>query len=617
VWGRSVSTSGIGLRGTATATTGSTVGISASVASPAGTAGVFNNAAGGKILTGQNNGVEKFSVDGSGNVNALGRFTGSGEGLTGIQFSQLGGTLASSQFGGTYSNAVTLSNTSNVYYGNGSNLTGVAPTQGSPYYIQNGTSQQSSSNFNISGSGTLGGTLLAGTVNTGTTYQISGNTVLSTAGSSNLFLGQGAGSQNTGILNLFAGAFAGFRNTAGNVNTFSSYQAGYSNTSGNANTFYGASAGQSNTLGGDNTFSGEEAGTSNTTGSNNTFTGYQAGFSNIDGNSNTSSGWRAGYSNTHGGANTFEGAYSGNQNTTGDNNTFAGYQAGYSNTNGYSNAFFGTQAGSQNVAGWGNTFSGYQTGYFNNQGINNTFSGYQAGFNTNNCCNTFSGYQAGFTNTGHDNTFLGWESGFSTSSGAGNIFIGSDAGYSNTTGSNNVYIANVGSASGVESNAIRIGSTSSTAAYIGGIYGINVGGVDVQISSDGQLGAQTSSRRFKEQIADMGDSSSRLFQLRPVTFFYKPQYDDGSHLLQYGLIAEEVAKVYPELVAYDKDGQPYTVKYQYLAPMLLNEVQKQHTVVAAQQDVIKTQQQQIENLQQQNEEFQQRLVRLESLVPRQ
>ncbi len=112
----------------------------------------------------------------------------------------------------------------------------------------------------------------------------------------------------------------------------------------------------------------------------------------------------------------------------------------------------------------------------------------------------------------------------------------------------------------------------------------------------------------------MGDSCSRLFQLRPVTFFYKPQYDDGSHLLQYGLIAEEVAKVYPELVAYDQDGAPYTVKYQYLAPMLLNELQKQHAVVATQQDVIKTQQEQIQTQGQQIADLQQRLSRLESLI---
>ena len=113
----------------------------------------------------------------------------------------------------------------------------------------------------------------------------------------------------------------------------------------------------------------------------------------------------------------------------------------------------------------------------------------------------------------------------------------------------------------------------------------------------------------------MGTASSKVFQLRPVTFNYKPQFDDGSHLLQYGLIAEEVAKVYPDMVVYDKDGQPYTVRYQVLAPMLLSELQKQNAVVAAQQESLRTQQQgQIQTLQRQNEEIQQRLSRLETLL---
>ena len=116
-----------------------------------------------------------------------------------------------------------------------------------------------------------------------------------------------------------------------------------------------------------------------------------------------------------------------------------------------------------------------------------------------------------------------------------------------------------------------------------------------------------SSRRFKEQITDMGDSSSKLFQLRPVNFFYKPQYDDGSHLLQYGLIAEEVAKVYPEMVAYDKDGQLLTVKYQLLAPMLLNEVQKQNAQLQGQAEAIRLQQEQ-------NRKLEDRLAALEALL---
>jgi hypothetical protein len=137
----------------------------------------------------------------------------------------------------------------------------------------------------------------------------------------------------------------------------------------------------------------------------------------------------------------------------------------------------------------------------------------------------------------------------------------------------------------------------------------------VYINTNGQLGTLTSSRRFKDNIQDMGTASSKLFQLRPVTFNYKPQFDDGSHLLQYGLIAEEVAKVYPDMVVYDKDGQPYTVRYQVLAPMLLSELQKQNAVVAAQQESLRTQQQgQIQTLQRQNEEIQQRLSRLETLL---
>jgi hypothetical protein len=115
----------------------------------------------------------------------------------------------------------------------------------------------------------------------------------------------------------------------------------------------------------------------------------------------------------------------------------------------------------------------------------------------------------------------------------------------------------------------------------------------------------SSSRRFKEQIADMGDSSSKLFQLRPVTFFYKPQYDDGSHLLQYGLIAEEVAQLYPEMVGYDKDGQPSSVRYQLLAPMLLNELQKQNLQLQRQAEAIQLQQEQ-------NRKLEDRLAALEA-----
>ncbi len=116
----------------------------------------------------------------------------------------------------------------------------------------------------------------------------------------------------------------------------------------------------------------------------------------------------------------------------------------------------------------------------------------------------------------------------------------------------------------------------------------------------------------------MGDSTAALMKLRPVTFVYKPEYANGERALQYGLIAEEVAKVYPELVAYDKDGQPYSVRYQYLSTMLLNEVQKQYRRAEAEAEQIKTQQQEIETLRQQlqlqDASLQERLSRLEKLV---
>ncbi len=153
-----------------------------------------------------------------------------------------------------------------------------------------------------------------------------------------------------------------------------------------------------------------------------------------------------------------------------------------------------------------------------------------------------------------------------------------------------------------------------------GIPTKTVSGVAVYVDSNGNLGVQKSSGRFKEQVRDMGDSTDALMKLRPVTYFYKPQYDDGTRTLQYGLIAEEVARVYPELVAYEPDGKPYTVKYQYLATMLLNELQKQHAVVEAQREIVTGQQAEIDSLrnelQRQRVDFQERLTSLEGLIGR-
>ncbi|MGD0417524.1 MAG: tail fiber domain-containing protein [Terriglobales bacterium] len=327
--------------------------------------------------------------------------------------------------------------------------------------------------------------------------------------------------------------------------------------------------------------------------STNTSTGYEACNSITTGQGDSCFGYQAGYSTTAGG---YGVSYTHNA------DTFFGYQAGYSNTTAGSNAFFGTWAG-YSTTGNNNTFLGNQAGESDTTGDGNTFTGTFAGqYNTTGSENSFYGYQAGGHNTGNSNIFIGWE-----------------AGTNSTSGSSDIYIGNEGPSTGTESETTRIGS-GQTAAYIAGIYGsVLSSGIPVFIDSSGQLGTQPSSLRFKEQVRDMGDSTNALMKLRPVTFLYKPEYANGERILQYGLIAEEVAKVYPELVAYDGADKPFSVRYQYLAAMLLNEVQKQYRQAEAQAGVIQAQQQAIEGLKQQlkvqNTLLQDRLSRLEAVTP--
>ena len=118
--------------------------------------------------------------------------------------------------------------------------------------------------------------------------------------------------------------------------------------------------------------------------------------------------------------------------------------------------------------------------------------------------------------------------------------------------------------------------------------------ISTSVNSGVQFGI--SSLRFKDQIADMGSATNKLYDLRPVTFFYKPQFDDGSRRLQYGLIAEEVALVQPDLVVYEPNGTPYGIRYEALAPMLLNELQKQNDVAAEQHKVVEYQGAQVDQV---------------------
>src|SRR5262249_23885447 len=204
--------------------------------------------------------------------------------------------------------------------------------------------------------------------------------------------------------------------------------------------------------------------------------------------------------------------------------------------------------------------------------------------NTTGDSNTASGQTALESNTtGIQNTASGAGALSSINPGNRNIAVGYKAGFNLTIGDDNIYLGNLGPASlGSESATMRLGTVGTqTRAFVAGIAGVTVGNsapVLIDITT-GQLGTQASSLRYKRDIQPMGAHSHKLLQLRPVIFRYTqdPQGDR-----QYGLIADEVAKVYPELVTRNAQGQVEAIRYQELTPMLLNEGQRQQQTLGAQ-----------------------------------
>jgi Chaperone of endosialidase len=296
------------------------------------------------------------------------------------------------------------------------------------------------------------------------------------------------------------------------------------------------------------------------------------------GSYNTASGYEALYNNTNGAFNTASGFQALYASTTGSYNTASGYYALISNTTASNNTAFGFAALANNTTGVDNTATGYSALFSDTLGGANTASGVNAlVLNTTGSNNTASGADALHSNTtGYDNTASGMNALYSNTTGINNVAEGFQAGYYLTTGSNNIDIGNPGAA--VDKGIIRIGvSGTQKAAFIAGIYGTSVSGHAVMISSKGRLGVVVSSERFKTDITPL--NSDKLLQLRPVSFHLK---SDPKGVLQYGLIAEEVAKVYPDLVIRDGSGRIDGVRYDELAPMLLNELQQQQQHSAAQ-----------------------------------
>jgi hypothetical protein len=292
-------------------------------------------------------------------------------------------------------------------------------------------------------------------------------------------------------------------------------------------------------------------------------------------------------------------------------NTAVGDGALTSDASGSYNVASGFDSLFSNSAGDYNTGFGAYTLYSNTTGTNNIASGFNAlYFNTSGSYNTATGVEALKSNTvGSNNTASGYFALHGNLSGANNIALGSYAG-SATVGSNNIDIGNAGVAT--DNGVIRIGdSAKHNTTFIAAVVTKHITGSAVYVDSRGALGVLASSERYKTAITSMGDNTSKLQQLRPVTFHLKTEPKGA---LQYGLIAEEVDQVYPELVIRDAAGEIQGVRYDELAPILLNEVQqlrREQKTVAAQAEQIDNLQRQLAELQRMNQSIQATILELQ------
>jgi Chaperone of endosialidase len=349
----------------------------------------------------------------------------------------------------------------------------------------------------------------------------------------------GYGPPTYGVGNTAEGEDALFSLTSGAFNTATGYRSLRSVTTGRFNTAIGAGALFNNT-GDENTATGAGSLVNNTTGKQNTANGESALFFNTTGNFNTAIGARALERNTTGFVNTAIGESALRSNTTGEGNTATGRGALLSNTTGSNNTAIGDGALIMNTSGGSNTAIGENALFFNETGVRNTAIGNLA----------LQGVTGSF-----------------------NIGLGLSAGTRIAAGNSNIAIGNPGVAN--ESATIRIGADQ-TKTFIAGIRGTTTGtanAIPVLVDSAGQLGTMSSSKRFKKAIKPMDSTSEALFALKPVSFHYK---SDNTNTLQFGLIAEEVAAVNPDLVVRDDEGEIYTVRYDAVNAMLLNEFLKEH-----------------------------------------
>ena len=432
--------------------------------------------------------------------------------------------------------------------------------------------------------------------------------------------------------NTIAGYQAGKNNT-GNINTFLGYQAGLSNTTGFANLFIGNSAGYNNTTASGNHFIGINSGRNNTSGSINHFEGFQAGYSNTTGAENYFSGYLAGFNNTNGSQNYFSGNNAGAFNTTGSNNHFEGYKAGYSNNAGSSNTFIGNQSGYSNTNGLGNNFIGFKSGFSNISGSQNTYFGFQSGFANTGSGNIFIGYQAGAQETVVSNRLIISNSQTNTPLILGDfgnqaLYINGSIQASNystfdlgakfsksilvkgqITLANNdpnnsmvmdlknlstnqiVSFGNINDGSSfwrqeVFQNANPDASSFGIRYYSNTLSNVGLflyGNGNAELSGDL---TEISDARYKKNISSFTGALNKVKQLRGVTYNWLDEKKGTTE--QIGFIAQELEKVFPQLVMTNKDGYK-SVAYSHVIPVLV--------------EAIKEQQQQIDELKKEMDEI--------------
>lgn len=367
-------------------------------------------------------------------------------------------------------------------------------------------------------------------------YWMDGTFIINTTG--DVFIGQNAGNTSaSGSDNTMIGSGAGSSLTSNRFNNGFGALALHACDTGEFNNMYGLSAGESITGGNSNTGFGDSALANLVTGSSNTALGEGAGFAYTTNESSN--------------------IVIGTNGTIGDNNVI---RIGRYGTSDLQQNIAYILAGQLIMDSSANTFLGFNAG--------NTAAFVGGG-------NVAIGNSAGLRiAAGVENVLIGAISGSNIDTGSNNIALGDDSGTAYTSESNNIVIGHTGVAS--DGNTMRLGTQGSgdgqiDTTFIAGIFGNTIVGAAVLCDSSGALGTVVSSERYKENIEDMGDLSSDIMDLRPVAFNYKSDKGMATH---YGLIAEEVNDIMPQLVLLDEEGRPASVAYHELPAMLLNEIQK-------------------------------------------